>query len=317
MTKQVVYLESSDAKKLSFKNSNLVLSDKDDKIILQHSCHKTFVVFIRGEFTITSALLRNAKKFSIPLVFLNYSLRPYFTFNAGTEGNFLLRTRQYSCTSEIDIAKHVIANKISNQMQLMQSIRYKTKNERESIAAIQKILDSVRSAKHSQELLGIEGTASKLFFHTYFKNMGFEGRKPRIKSDIYNVLLDMGYTYLFQFIEANLHLYGFDIYYGIYHKLFFQRKSLVCDIIEPFRCIIDKRLRTSYNLKQIQESDFTCSQNRFELKRNSAKKYTELFLREILEHKEDIFLYIQSYYRSFVKNKEIAQYPVFHIIDEK
>ena len=188
---------------------------------------------------------------------------------------------------------------------------------KESISAMHDLVKSTQSVRNSQELLGIEGTASKLFFQTYFKNMDFKGRKPRIKSDIYNALLDIGYTYLFNFIEANLNLYGFDVYCGFYHKLFFQRKSLVCDIIEPFRCIIDKRLRVSYNLKQIQKTDFYFSQNRFELKRNSAKKYTELFLREILEYKEEIFLYVQSYYRAFIKKKEIKQYPIFRIGDKK
>jgi len=313
MEKQVLYLESNKAKKLSFRNSNLVLTDEEGKIALQHSCHKIFVVFIRGEFTITSMLLKNAKKFCFPIVFLNYSLRPYFVFNSGTEGNFLLRKMQYSCTNDLIIAKHIISNKISNQLQLMQSLRYKTENEKEAISKMKRLIESVTIAENSQGLLGIEGNGSKLFFQTYFKNMDFKGRKPRIKSDIYNVLLDMGYTYLFQFIEANIDLYGFDIYCGVYHKLFFQRKSLVCDIMEPFRCIIDKRLRTSYNLKQIQEQDFICSQNMFEIKNDVTKKYTEIFLRAILEHKEDIFLYIQSYYRAFIKNKEISQYPIFNI----
>jgi CRISPR-associated protein Cas1 len=315
--KQVLYLESTDAKRLSFRNSNLLLTDENGKIILQHSCHKIFIAYIRGEFTITSKLLKNAKKFSFPLVFLTYSLKPYFVFNTGTEGNFLLRKMQYSFAFDTEIAKQVIANKISNQLQLMQSVRYKTKIEKESILAVRELLKSVQSVRNSQELLGIEGTASKLFFQTYFKNMEFKGRKPRIKSDPYNLLLDIGYTYLFNFIEANLNLYGFDNYYGFYHKLFFQRKSLVCDIIEPFRCIIDKRLRIAYNLKQIQNNDFICHQNRFELKREASKKYTELFLRAILEHKEDIFLYVQSYYRAFIKNKPISQYPVFNIGNSK
>jgi len=317
MEKQVLYIESSEAKRLSFKNSNLVLTDESGKITLQHSCHKIFVVFITGNFTITSVLLKNAKRFGFPLVFLDYSLRPYFTFNSGTEGNFLLRKLQYTCKFNLEIAKHIVTNKIQNQLQLMQSLRYKTKNEKECILAMQESIKSVKVVKNSQELLGIEGTAAKLFFSTYFKNMNFKGRKPRVKSDIYNVLLDIGYTYLFNFIEANLNFYGFDIYCGFYHKFFFQRKSLVCDIMEPFRCIIEKRLRKSYNLKQIKEDDFTCIQNRFVLKRNSSKKYTELFLRAILKHKEDIFLYLQSYYRAFIKNKDIEKYPSCYIGESK
>ncbi|MEM0231160.1 MAG: type V CRISPR-associated endonuclease Cas1 [Candidatus Woesearchaeota archaeon] len=317
MEKQVLFLESSEAKKISFKNSNLQVTDENGRIILQNSCHKIFLVFIRGEFTITSVLLKNAKRFGFPLVFLTYSLRPYLVYNAGTEGNFLLRRVQYSCNRSFEIAKHIVYNKVLNQVQLMKSLRYKTKEEKKAIEIIEKLLTSIKTANDEQELLGIEGESSKLFFRTYFKNINFSGRKPRIKPDIYNCLLDIGYTYLFQFIEANLSLYGFDLYCGVYHKQFYQRKSLVCDIIEPFRCVIEKRIRTSCNLKQIDEKDFVSIQGRYELKKEATQKYSEILLRAILEYKQDIFLYVRSYYRAFIKQKEIEAYPIFRIGEDR
>jgi len=82
------------------------------------------------------------------------------------------------------------------------------------------------------------------------------GRYPRTKIDKNNLLLDMGYTFLFHFIETLLCLYGFDLYEGFYHKRFYQRKSLVCDVQEPFRCIIDEALKKAYNLGRISEKDF-------------------------------------------------------------
>ncbi len=145
--------------------------------------------------------------------------------------------------------------------------------------------------------------------------MGFIGRKPRCKIDIYNLLFDIGYTYLFNFIEANLELYGFDTYYGFFHKLFYQRKSLVCDLMEPFRCIIDLRIRKSFSLKQINPQEFECRNGQYFVKREFYKKYSQLFLKEILLYKEDIFLYIQSYYRSFMKGRYVDTYPQFQIGD--
>lgn len=71
---------------------------------------------------------------------------------------------------------------------------------------------------------------------------------PRTRADIPNLLMDIGYTFIYNFVEANLNLYGFDIYKGFYHQLFFERKSLVCDLVEPFRCLIDKQIRKMYNL---------------------------------------------------------------------
>ena len=313
MSKQIIFLESNRKNQLKFKNSNLVMIDEENKTIVQHSCHKIFLVFIWGEFTITSVLIKNAKRHAIPIIFLNYNLKPYHSVIPDNKGNFLLRKRQYNNDCELALAKHVVKNKVENQILLMKSLRYRTPPENSLINDAVMGLHRINGAEDSQELLGIEGSASKIFFSTYFKNMNFKGRRPRIKEDIFNLLLDIGYHYLFNFIEANLELYGFDTYCGFYHKLFFQRKSLVCDVMEPFRCIIDRRVRKSYNLKQIEESDFGFKNGQCYIKYGFNKKYSKLFLKELLKYKEEIFIYVQSFYRSFIKEKDIKDYPVFHI----
>ena len=66
-------------------------------------------------------------------------------------------------------------------------------------------------------------------------------------------------AYLFNFIECFLRMYGFDLYVGVFHRLWFKRKSLVCDVMEPFRCIIDRAVRTAYHRKQFSVKDFSLS----------------------------------------------------------
>lgn len=317
MSKQIVFIESDSSKKIKFRNSNFTVVDENNKIIVQHSFHKIFIVFVLGEFSITSVLIKNAKKYAVPIVFLNYNLKPYFSIISDNKGNFLLRKKQYISKNDLLISKHVIKNKISNQINLMKSLRYKTNEEKNNLKKAEDLLFSVDNCLSSQELLGIEGNVSKIFFSTYFKNLDFAGRRPRAKDDVFNLLFDIGYFYLFNFIEANLELYGFDIYYGFYHKLFFQRKSLVCDLIEPFRCIIDKKIKKGFNLKQICLDDFYEKNGQYYIKRDFSKKYSKFFLEEILKHKEEIFLYIQKYYRCFVKEKEINNYPIFYVGDKK
>jgi CRISPR-associated protein Cas1 len=169
------------------------------------------------------------------------------------------------------------------------------------------------NASEVQELLGMEGSASKIFFPAYFRQLNWKRREPRTKRDINNLLLDIGYTYIFNFIEAMTAIYGFDIYCGVYHTFFYQRKSLICDMVEPFRCIIDQRLRKAHNLNQIDSDDFFVKNSQYMLKYKSQSKYTKLFMKDILEHKKEIFLYIQSYYRWFIKDKPQDQFPVFTI----
>lgn len=120
---------------------------------------------------------------------------------------------------------------------------------------------------------------------------------PRTKKDISNLLLDIGYTYLFNFIDSLLRLYGFDTYKGIYHKLFFQRRSLSCDIMEPFRSIIDHALLKAYHLGQIKESDFFFQKSSYGLKYDKSSDYTKIFFDAILSHREEIYQYIKDFYR--------------------
>ncbi len=240
-------------------------------------------------------------------------MRVYEVLNAETSGNFLLRERQYTASCGAELARKIVHNKILNQRSLLMSIRNKTNEERAAIARISTYLQQAPQATDRQVLLGLEGKSAQEYFRAYFSNMAWNGRKPRIKHDIPNLLLDIGYTYLFNLMECLLRLYGFDVYKGVYHTLFFQRKSLVCDLVEPFRCIIDQALKRAYGLKQVNEKDFEKQRHRYILPFKHNKKYTRIFLEALMKHKTDMFLYVQSWYRNFMRQNPIDHYPVFDI----
>ena len=165
--------------------------------------------------------------------------------------------------------------------------------------------------KQDKHLMGMEGTVSKSFFAAYFQQHNWKGRHPRIKSDILNVTLDIGYTILFNYMECFLRMFGFDLYVGVYHRLWFKRKSLVCDLMEPFRPIIDTQIRKSINLKQFNESDFSLRNGAYVLNWDFNKKYVSIFLDAILKYKTEIFTFIQSYYRNFMKGKSAEEFTCF------
>ena len=73
-------------------------------------------------------------------------------------------------------------------------------------------------------------------------------------------------------------MYGFDVYVGILHTQFFHRKSLVCDLEEPFRVIIDAALIKAMNLGQIKNEDFWKSQGQFILPWKNSAKYIIIVL---------------------------------------
>lgn len=312
--KNIVLSFPSEGQAISFKNDNLIIKDGDGNAILQTSCYRIFSIIIVGGTTITSGIIERSKKFGFSIYLMSYGLKPIGVWNSAAEGNFLLRQKQYAYT-KTEIALRLVKNKIQNQIALLKSVRAKTNRVKDAIISLESYKE--KSEKDLKSILGMEGIASRVFFQSWFEENDWKGRKPRSKIDITNTIMDIGYTYLFYFVESMLNLYGFDIYKGVYHQNFYQRKSLVCDLVEPFRCIVDRRIKSAYGLKQIQEKDFTHNKGQWFLKIDQNKKYSQWIVQDILKHKEAIFQYVQEYYRAFMRDKPIEEFPIFEIITKE
>ncbi|OQB16055.1 MAG: CRISPR-associated endonuclease Cas1 [Firmicutes bacterium ADurb.Bin193] len=309
--KQMLFLFAREGEHLSLQNDNVIIKDAEGKIKCQATCYRVFAIFVYGHISVTSALIQHAKKFGFTIVLSTTGFKLYEILGHRDVGNTLLRKKQYSYNS-VDIAIHIVTNKILNQLNMLKSIRNKTDYTKEAIEILYEYIKKIKNVKDLYELQGYEGMASKIYFRNFYPPDIWRGRKPRIKFDMINALLDIGYTILFNFIESILSIYGFDLYVGVMHREFYMRKSLVCDIIEPFRVIIDKEVKKGINLKQFKEKDFIICNKRYILKWDKSPDYTSAFINAIMDYKTEIFLYIQMYYRCFVKNVDSSQFPVFN-----
>lgn len=315
--KQIAFVFTSKGEKISFKNDNLLIQDEEGNVKHQSTCYRLFILFICGDYCITSGLLERASKFGFNIVLMSPNLRVKKIIPSKAEGNVLLRKKQYSLEGT-SIAAHVIANKIHNQNYLLKKKRSKTEEEKDVIKKLEQFEKEVLKENLSvQEIMGIEGVSAKLYFQSLFKDYNWKARRPRAKQDTTNCLMDIGYTILFNIINALLEMYGFDVYVGILHTQFFHRKSLVCDLEEPFRPIIDCALVKAMNLGQINEKDFWKNNEQYILPWKNSAKYVEIFIKSIMEYKNEIFIYLQSYYRAFMRNKNAEDFPVFEMEGEK
>jgi len=309
--KQIIFVFLSRGEALSFKNDNIIIKNEDGKIKHQSSCYKLFSLFVVGHITITSGLLERSKRFGFNIIFMNHNLKTYGTWSNGAEGNFILRRKQYEYNKS-EIARQLVINKICQQINALSKIRSRSDLKNRAIQKLKNQKDYLINKDFElDKLLGVEGNSAKIYFQALFEDFNWHSRKPRVKQDITNCLMDIGYNLLFCFIEGLLSVYGFDVYIGVYHRQFFQRKSLVCDLVEPFRPIIDYAIYKAYKLNQIKQEDFTIIQNQYNLYGKNATSYVNLILEKILKNKNEIFLYIQSYYRFVMKEDEINKFPFF------
>jgi len=196
--KKIIVAMLSHGEKMSFKNDNIIITDADG-IKHQSSCYRLFTVIVIGHITITSGLLQRAKKFGFSIILMTHGLIPYGSWLAKAEGNVLLRQKQYQYKGNA-IAQHLINNKIDQQIAMLKKRRKKSKELKKAIKSLQEYRDRLHSLDFGlQEILGVEGIASRVYFKQMFDEMDWKGRKPRAKQDITNLLLDIGYTQLFHF----------------------------------------------------------------------------------------------------------------------
>ena len=307
--KTIFVLNCIEERTLRVRSGELLLEESDSKKILTKiPFQKVLMLFVIGHISITTAFIDKCKKFNVGLVVVKPSLRPVFYWADSAEANYLLRQKQYEYeNNDISIAKMIIFNKISNQ----KATRKKDPITRIALSSFKELLTQIEDCKDYQTLMGIEGRASKSFFSAYYQDMCWRGRYPRTKIDPINVVLDIGYTILFNFIECFARMYGFDLYKGVFHRQWFKRKSLICDLIEPFRCLIDKTVRSAFKRNQFVSGDFYLQKGEFVLKRENASIYYKTFVEALIPHKMEIFRYIQAYYRAFMRQTDTYKYPLF------
>ena len=301
---------------LRVSNGELLLEEEEEKRTLTKlPFQKILALFVVGHIHVSTPLIEKCKKFNVALVVMKPSLRPVFYWSNSAEANYLLRQKQYQLPKEdITIAKWIVCNKLKNQLALLQKSRKTDMLTIQAKEICSKALsDWLGRITEYNRLMGLEGYTSKAFFAAYYQDLGWISRMPRAKSDVINATLDIGYTILFNYIECFVRMFGFDVYVGVYHRLWFKRKSLICDLVEPFRCIIDRIVRTAYNRKQFSAKDFKNYKGEYRLKPEKNADYTKVFFDALIPYKMEIFNFLRSYYRCFMQNKKISDFPQFEI----
>jgi len=311
--KSIFVINGKENQKLQVKSGFLHLLDtSENKTVTKFPFPKILFLIVIGHTSITTALIEKCNKYKVPIVVMKPNFRSVYYFGNFADGNFLLRKQQHlQPRIRMDIAHRFVNNKFQNQLHLLEKTR---KKDEPTVTAQNFIKNGIEICNQTEtitELMALEGRVAKFFFKAYFSEFNWQGRKPRVKIDPYNACLDIGYTFLFNFIENMCRLFGFDLYVGVYHQLWFKRKSLVCDLMEPFRCIIDHTMRKAFNFGTFKEKDFEKRNNAYYLKYGMNSKYTKEFYTAIIDQKMEIFIYIQGYYRAFMAEKPVEMYPEF------
>jgi len=230
------------------KEGDLLVISKEGQELKKIPAIKVEQVVVLGNVNLTTPVIGYLLEQGIDCVFCN-SYGKYHGRLVSTESKYgLLRQRQLQCTtnvqSRVKIAREIVRGKMLNQRTLL--LRYRREHPSASldqaIDGVGKALGRIDTASELGTLLGIEGTASSMYYsgirELFKQDLGFTLRKRRPPTDPINSLLSFGYTLLVYGIQSAVYTVGLDPFLGFLHATEYSRPSLVLDLVEEFRAII-------------------------------------------------------------------------------
>lgn len=240
---------------------------KGNQTLLEFPIYNVDNIVVFGNVQITTQVMSKLMNIGIDIMYFTYSGKYVGHTVAEKSKNIFLRFAQYEIYMDekrrLEIAKNIVENKVHNQINLIKSFHW----EREEypylkdVQQMQQALSTLRDKKNSNEVMGVEGICSNIYFHCFrhmLKNgMCFEKRVRRPPRDAVNALLSLTYTFLLKDMSVFLEGCSFEMYLGFLHGIRYGRKSLALDMIEEWRQpVADRFVLRMFNKRMMSEADF-------------------------------------------------------------
>jgi CRISPR-associated protein Cas1 len=199
-------------------------------------------VVVMGNIQVTTPAVALLLQREVDVVYL--SSRGKFRGRLMTTGSRFakLRHRQLRLMGDrektLAIARAIVEAKLINQAHLLQTLGL-----RQTVRAIRRDARKAGRASGVESLRGHEGAAGARYFAALKElipgGWGFERRIYHPPTDRVNAMLSLGYTLLLKDTTAAVQLVGLDPFLGFFHAIDYGRPSLVLDLMEPFRPLVD------------------------------------------------------------------------------
>lgn len=284
---------------------------KERELLASYRLIDVSQVNIQGNITVTPQAMRELFTREIPVCWLSFG--GWFSGMAqGLPSKYIdLRRSQYTVHPEIAlaVAGQMVQGKIRNSRTLLR---------RNSRGDVSRVIDQLRdlaaaasTAAGFPTLLGIEGTAARLYF-SHFTGLlspdggidiaAFDrhGRARRPPPDPVNAMLSFLYALLVKDVTVTLAKVGFDPYLGVFHRPRYGRPALALDLAEEFRPLLaDSTVAQLVNNGEIRPSHFTRRAGGCQLERAGRNTVIAAYERRMAhEIKHPVFGYRVNYRRA-------------------
>ena len=253
---------------------------------------------------ITFEAMRWLMKHNINLTLLNWNGQLLANVMPEQPKSGKLRIKQYQKyldgTDRFEIALKIVQTKVEQSLNLLEElskfyesvdfakIRKAAEKEDLFLLGIMKNIQNQNISKSIKQLMTYEGIIAGIYlenltaiFHQLYPEFNFTGRKNKSNSRNYNssdeinALLNYGYAILESEVRKGINSVGLDYSIGFLHEINQSRTSLVYDVQELFRWLIDVSVIQLLEEKKIKKSDFIITENyHTRLGEDAAKLYS-------------------------------------------
>ena len=202
-----------------------------DKITKIHLSEINTVLIDSPAVSLTTGLLAELSRKKIKVIFCDEKrlpssqLIPFY----GSHDTSLKYKKQIQWTDEMKkfIWSEIVAEKIKQQAEFLDE-----KRREES-----KLLWKYKSEVLPGDETNREGHAAKVYFNALF-GMEF----LRTQENTINAALNYGYSIILSMFAKEIVSQGYFTQLGIFHDNMFNELNLACDLMEPFRILVDRQV---------------------------------------------------------------------------
>ena len=278
--------------KLSYKNRFLVVKqDLDEKYI--HLSEIDTIIVDSLAVSISAYLLKELSDNKINIIFCDEKHNPFGElstyYSKHNTSKMIQRQISWTSSEKDKIWKKIVKNKLLNQAYMLSKIdseKYKL------------LLDYIIEVQDGDST-NREGHAAKVYFNALFGNSFSRRDETNINS-----ALNYGYEILLSTFNKEIINNGYLTQLGIHHKNEFNKFNLGCDLMEPFRIVIDNFVYYNQdknfdsNLK-LEILDIFNHTFKFDGKNYTLKDIIRMYVKNTLDNISDI-----SNYKDFLSYEE-------------
>lgn len=303
------------------KRENCFLIKNKDRVFEISSKKVQSILITTGAFLSTDAI-KLAMENNIDIIFLDQYGNPYSrVWHSKLGSTTLIRRRQLEIANDkrgFDLAKEWIEKKFENQIDFLNRLKNTRPSKSSKLTqwsgSLKEILGKLKTLEGTLEekrnsIMGYEGSGGRIYFkalaHIIPERFKFEARSRQPAQDEFNCLINYGYGVLYSMVEKACIIAGLDPYIGFLHTDNYNKKSLVFDLIEMFRIIVDKTVVYLFSQRKVKKEFFSKLHRGLTLKTEG-----KTFLIEALNNN---FEKSVRYRGRNIKNRDIIQHECHQI----